>query len=406
MEYKSIMVSSDQFVRNLLRLKIRLKSDLLSDMIIYECKNCNLLIPIDSDGVIQLSHSVDKTIGNIIQEMTDWLIASHTKERKDCSNMLCIHENGTPKNILFTFPESDSEYMKNFTLLNDTYTPKLLVTKESDNKKSICVLYQKESVDEQTYSEFIKCNFSTHLNCEEDTSEGLNEDLIYDDESVHYYQHKLPRIFGGGRKLSADYNYECIWCPKEVVRLGKKGRFREYRSYRDHFKAFHHSEKDDGGDLVPMADFLDKVHRIDPKWFCKGCGNHYSLGSVVYHKSVCKQPEEEYSESESDNEDMISIAGPSNQKSPSERQMKRKPSINRKKLCIYSDSSSEEKEPEETESQILVDKDSTPSDDTQILEGTNDTQTENNPKRAVSDESFDGDKEHLKTPTRRIKKKN
>ena len=140
-----------------------------------------------------------------------------------------------------------------------------------------------------------------------------------------------------------------------------------------------------------MADFLDKVHRIDPKWFCKGCGNHYSLGSVVYHKSVCKQSEEEYSESESDNEDMISIAGPSNQKSPSERQMKRKPSINRKKLCIYSDSSSEEKEPEETESQILVDKASTPSDDTPILEGTNDTQTENNSKRAVSDESFDGD---------------
>ena len=66
MEYKSTMVSSDQFVRNLLRLKTRLRSDLLSDMIIYECKNCNLLIPIDSDGVIQLIHSVDKNLGNII----------------------------------------------------------------------------------------------------------------------------------------------------------------------------------------------------------------------------------------------------------------------------------------------------------------------------------------------------
>ena len=222
MEYKGTMVSSEQFVRNLLRLKMGLRNDLLSDMILYECKNCDLHIPIGSDGVIQINHSVDKNIGNIIEEMTDWLIESHAKERKDCLNMVSIHEYGTPKNILVTFPESDPVYMKNFTMLDDNYKPKLLVTKENDNKKAICVLYQKESVDEQTYSEFIKCNFNTHLNCEEDISEGMNEDLIHDDESVNYYQQKLKRLFGGGRKLSADYNYECIWCPKEVVRLGKR----------------------------------------------------------------------------------------------------------------------------------------------------------------------------------------
>ena len=134
MEYKGTMVSSEQFVRNLLRLKMGLRNDLLSDMILYECKNCDLHIPIGSDGVIQINHSVDKNIGNIIEEMTDWLIESHAKERKDCLNMVSIQEYGTPKNILVTFPESDPVYMKNFTMLDDNYKPKLLVTKENYNK--------------------------------------------------------------------------------------------------------------------------------------------------------------------------------------------------------------------------------------------------------------------------------
>jgi hypothetical protein len=391
MEYKSTMVSSEQFIKNILRLKTKLRSDLLSDIILYGCKNCGLDLPLNSEGVIQINHSVEKNIGIIIEEMTNRLILSHADEKEACLNMVCIHPHGTPKNILVSFPETDPVYMKNFSILNDTYTPKLLVTQENDTKKVICVLYQKEGFDDRTYSEFIKCNFNTHLNCEGPISEGI-EGLIYDDESANCYQQKLPRISGGGRKLSADYNYECIWCPKEVVSFGKKGRFREFRSYRDHFKAFHHGEEGDG---VPMADFLARVHRIDPKWFCKVCGNHYSFGSVGYHKSVCKQPEEEYTESESDNEDIDGIEG-------------MRSSVNRKKLCIYSDSSSEEKEPEETETQILINT-TTHDIDTAILNTRkkhNETiQKDKNPKRIVSDESFDGEEENCETSKRRVEKK-
>ena len=330
MEYKSTKITSEQFIKNILRLKMKLNSDLLSDVISYGCKNCGLDLPLNSEGVIQINHSVEKNIGVIIEELTNEMILNHTNENEDCLKMVCIHPHGIPTNILVSFPETDPVYIKNFSVLNIIFTPKLLVTQENDSKKVNCVLYQKEGFDERTYSEFIKCNFDTHLNCEIPISESL-EDLIWDDESANYYQQKLPRISGGGRKLSAEYNYECIWCPKEVVILGKKGRFKEFRSYRDHFKAFHHGEDGDG---VPMADFLSRVHRIDPKWFCKVCGNHYNIRSVKYHKSVCKQPEEEYTESESENEDIEGTAGPSNQISPHVRRNKRGSSLKRKKICI------------------------------------------------------------------------
>ena len=401
MDYKSTMVTSEQFIKNILRLKMKLKSDLLSDVILYGCKNCGLDLPLNCEGVIQINHSIEKNIGVIIEEMTNKMILNHTDEKEACLKMVCIHPHGTPTNILVSFPETDPVFIQNFSVMNVIFTPKLLVTQENDPKKVICVLYQKEGFDERTYSEFIKCNFNTHLNCEGPISESL-EDLIWDDESANYYQQKLPRISGGGRKLSADYNYECIWCPKEVVRLGKKGRFKEFRSYRDHFKAFHLGEDGDG---VPMADFLARVHRIDPKWFCKVCGNHYSLRSVMYHKSVCKQPEEEYTESESENEDIEGIAGPSNQISSLGRPNKRGSSLKRKKACIYSDSSSEEKEPEETEP---LTNETTHDIDTEIFDTRNEhsktIQTDKNPKRIVLDESFDGGEANCEASKRNVEK--
>ena len=68
------------------------------------------------------------------------------------------------------------------------------------------------------------------------TNEFSKEDLVYDDESTNAYQQMLPRLIGGGRKLREDFNYVCLWCPKEDIKKGKKGRFRELKNYRDHFK--------------------------------------------------------------------------------------------------------------------------------------------------------------------------
>jgi hypothetical protein len=407
MESIKAMVSSKQFLKNLMRLKGKMRSPLPSDVIHYQCKNCDLDLPLNCEGVIQISSPVEKNIGIIIDEMIQCLIGSHTKEKETCSSMVCIHPYGTPENILLSFPESDQLYMTNFKISNDIYKLKLMVTPEASNDKAICVLYQKESVDEVTYSQFIECNFNTHLNIEGIIKEGMEEEIIYDDESVNYYQHNLPRISGGGRTLDADYNYECIWCPKEVIRLGKKGRFRQFKSYREHFKAFHHGEDGDG---VPMADFLERVHRLDPKWFCRVCARHYSLGNVVYHKSVCKQPEEDFSESESDGEGLESIAGPSNQKSNIGGHKK-----NRKKLCIYDDSSSDEKEPDETEpdeteqvNKHFIDKNihSTNADNSNTKEGIDKTEKQSkDPKRSVIDESFDSLEENNEKSKCKTKKK-
>ena len=111
----------------------------------------------------------------------------------------------------------------------------------------------------------------------------MSEKVPYDDDSANMYQHSLPRISGGGRKLNSNFNYECLWCPKDVIRLGKKGRFREIKSYKRHFMEYHH-----GVNGVSMTDFVERVQRNEPTWFCEVCNRHYSLDNEIRHRAICK----------------------------------------------------------------------------------------------------------------------
>ena len=111
----------------------------------------------------------------------------------------------------------------------------------------------------------------------------MSEQVPYDDDSANMYQHNLPRISGGGRKLNSDVNYECLWCPKDVIRLGKKGRFREIKSYRRHFMEYHQ-----GVNGVSMTEFVERVQRNEPTWFCEVCNHHYSLDNEIRHRAICK----------------------------------------------------------------------------------------------------------------------
>jgi hypothetical protein len=258
------------------------------------------------------------------------------------------------------------------------------------NNKAVFVLYQKETFDKKTYSEFIECNFDTFLNIEALTKEeNMEEEIIYDDDSVNRYQHSLPRISGGGRKLNANYSYECIWCPKEVIKLGKKGRFRELRSYRDHFRVFHHGEKGTG---VPMADFVEKVQRVEPTWFCRVCKLHCSLGNAVRHKSICKL--EQYStDSESDCEETNVIGG----------QKKSLASKKKKEISIYDDTSSDEKETEMTQEQTVTEENM---ESEKTRECMNTTEKQNkDPKRTILDESLSYSDEPSERSKRKTKKK-
>ena len=340
MKLKETTIPSKQFLQNFQILKRNLRSSLPSDVINYQCKNCDLNLPLNPEGVLEIFSPVEKDLDIVINDMVEDLKERHCKEKVLCSNMICVHPLETPENIVVSFPESDEVHMKDVKIADDTYKLKLMIVPEKSDKKTIFVMYQKEYCLEEEYLEFIVCNFNVHL----DVEEISYDELIYDDESATYYQQNTPRLSGGGRRLNADFNYECLWCPKDVIKLGKKGRFKQFKSYREHFKQYHHREEGNG---VSMADFLARVHRIDPKWYCKNCDRHYSLGNVVYHKSICKQSNQDESDSEREIEEIESVAGPSNDDSNVGRE--KRPLVKKKKFIIYSDSSSDEKEQEENE---------------------------------------------------------
>ena len=340
MKLKETTIPSKQFLQNFQILKRNLRSSLPSDVINYQCKNCDLNLPLNPEGVLEIFSPVEKDLDIVINDMVEDLKERHCKEKVLCSNMICVHPLETPENIVVSFPESDEVHMKDVKIADDTYKLKLMIVPEKSDKKTIFVMYQKECCLEEEYLEFIVCNFNVHL----DVEEISYDELIYDDESATYYQQNTPRLSGGGRRLNADFNYECLWCPKDVIKLGKKGRFKQFKSYREHFKQYHHREEGNG---VSMADFLARVHRIDPKWYCKNCDRHYSLGNVVYHKSICKQSNPDDSDSEREIEEIESVAGPSNDDSNVGRG--KRPLVKKKKFIIYSDSSSDEKEQKENE---------------------------------------------------------
>ena len=340
MKLKETTIPSKQFLQNFQILKRNLRSSLPSDVINYQCKNCDLNLPLNPEGVLEIFSPVEKDLDIVINDMVEDLKERHCKEKVLCSNMICVHPLETPENIVVSFPESDEVHMKDVKIADDTYKLKLMIVPEKSDKKTIFVMYQKECCLEEEYLEFIVCNFNVHL----DVEEISYDELIYDDESATYYQQNTPRLSGGGRRLNADFNYECLWCPKDVIKLGKKGRFKQFKSYREHFKQYHHREEGNG---VSMADFLARVHRIDPKWYCKNCDRHYSLGNVVYHKSICKQSNPDESDSEREIEEIESVAGPSNDDSNVGRE--KRPLVKKKKFIIYSDSSSDEKEQKENE---------------------------------------------------------
>ena len=120
------------------------------------------------------------------------------------------------------------------------------------------------------------------------------ENLVSDDESVGEKQDLLPRLSGGGRRLLQDFRYVCLWCSEEVLQQKQRGRFRELRNYRDHFRKAHSD--------VPMREFLLKVERDEPKWICNICRKKISLGNRLSHQIICRPALESSSSSDNDDE--------------------------------------------------------------------------------------------------------
>ena len=326
-------VSSDTFLSNFKELKSRMRATLPTDTILFQCGNCNNNLALNTDGILQMDETLEEEMTKRVEEKLKVLIGNHIKQSEQCdSSMINIHPVlGTPKNICVSFPESDTSCVKDFELEGDNYKINIMVV--NSDSKAIFVLYKKEISDEETYSEFIKCNFDTFLDTESpEPVENFEDKWIYDDESVSRYQQMLPRMIGGGRKLRADYNYVCLWCPKDDLKKGIKGRYRELKNYRDHFKKYHHGEDGQG---VPMSEFIRKLNRCEPTWFCKNCKQHYSLGNEVRHKAICHL---ESSESDSDLEEIVPIR----QRNQSQKK------THAKEMQQFSEGTSEAKETEKS----------------------------------------------------------
>ena len=296
-------LSSTSFLLNVLELKSRMKDPLPTDVIVLRCGSCQTNIPFNSCGSIIIDKSLKEEFSNILNEMLECMKENHTRQNECSLADIHIHPIlGPPANICVTLPASDPKYLNKIQLGGMDYKAKLLIV--NSESEVVFALYQNE-IDEKTiYSEFIKCNFNTMLNIELNEIEEMeivDEDLIYDDESVSTFQQMLPRVAGGGRTLRADYNYVCLWCPKEDIKKGKRGCFRELKNYRDHFKKYHHGKDEDG---IPMSEFIKKLNRCEPTWFCKNCRQHYSVGNKVRHKAICHL-ESSDSDTDSDTEEQI-----------------------------------------------------------------------------------------------------
>ena len=299
METIETSLSSTSFLLNVLELKSRMKEALPTDVIVLRCASCQTNIPFNSCGSIILDNALEVEFNNILNEMLECVKENHTKQTECTLADIQIHPIlGTPANICVTLPASDRKYLNKLQLGEMYYKVKLLIV--NSESEVVFALYQNEMDEKTIYSEFIKCNFNTMLNTElDETEEFLEEDLIYDDESVSTFQQMLPRVTGGGRTLRADYNYVCLWCPKEDIKKGKRGCFKELKNYRDHFKKYHHGGAEDG---IPMSEFIKKLNRCEPTWFCKNCRQHYSVGNKVRHKAICHL---ESSDSDTDSESNI-----------------------------------------------------------------------------------------------------
>ena len=297
-------VSKEDFWFNLVQLKDKSNVAFPLDYLSYKCA-CDKEIVLFKNG----EYFLDGPVSNLVEEITKDKIVLHREHidvtKCNSTQRLKINEEiGMPENLVFFIDESNSKDVLPFEIEDTVYEP-ILTTVTSGG--AVLALYRNKSSEDNTYLDFFKHNFENHLNQDEEEEETNQsepeklENLVSDDESVGEKQDLLPRLSGGGRRLLQDFRYVCLWCSEEVLQQKQRGRFRELRNYRDHFRKAHSD--------VPMREFLLKVERDEPKWICNICRKKISLGNRLSHQIICRPALE--SSSSSDNDD--NIKSPSSQ---------------------------------------------------------------------------------------------
>ena len=280
-------VSKDDFWFNVCELKDKSSIAFPLDYFSYKCE-CDQEIALSQNG----EYFLDGPVSNLVERLAEDKNVLHQehldKTKCDSKQTLKINQGiGMPENLIVFLDEANIKDIVPVEIENTSYEP-ILATVSSGG--AVLSLYRDSQSEDDTYLNFFKHNFEGHLNIVEEaetdqTEPEEAENMVSDDESVAKHQAMLPRLTGGGRKLQQDFRYVCFWCSDEVLKQKNRGRFRELRNYRDHFRNAHSD--------VPMREFLSRVERNEPTWFCNICRRKISLGNQLRHQIICRPIVEE-----------------------------------------------------------------------------------------------------------------
>ena len=286
-------VSKEDFWFNVCELKDKSSIAFPLDYFSYKCE-CDQEIALTQNG----EYFLDGPVSNLVERLAEDKNVLHQehldKTKCDSKQTLKINQGiGMPENLIVFLDEANIKDIVPVEIENTSYEP-ILATVSSGG--AVLSLYRDSQSEDDTYLNFFKHNFEGHLNTVEEaetdqTEPEEAENMVSDDESVAKHQAMLPRLTGGGRKLQQDFRYVCFWCSDEVLKQKNRGRFRELRNYRDHFRNAHSD--------VPMREFLSRVERNEPTWFCNICRRKISLGNQLRHQIICRPIVEESSSNSS-----------------------------------------------------------------------------------------------------------
>ena len=298
MKCLSINIEIEDFWFNFFELKDSFTMPLPNDTIQYKCENCGDELSMFPNGEYYCNSDISSFDDLITKEKFE-IIKSH---KNDCMEpILTIHPNlGVPDNLIFLVKNIKQDVVKPFKFENIDFFPILLVIKDD---VPALVIFQKNKAKQELYSKMITHNFDDYLNIPNPPSNNTrstsdNKQIgiedINNEEELHENQQQLPRLVGGGRSFLQEFKYVCQWCTHEQLQKKTRGRFREIKNYRDHFRNYHSD--------VPFSEFLNRVERQEPKWQCKICRQKMCLSNQLRHQVICRPKKYESSSSEEEEE--------------------------------------------------------------------------------------------------------
>lgn len=280
-------VTKEDFWLNFCQLKYQCNVAFPLDHISYKC-DCDQDIILCKNGHYYLDGPVSTLVEKLMEDKI-LLHKQHLDETKCSSTSQAMKINeamGMPENLIVFMNGSNINDVVQFEIEETSYEP-ILSTVSSGGP--VLALYRKRHSEDETYLNFLQHNFENLFNQPEDPEEEINIqededekilDLALDEESVRHNQNVLPRLTGGGRKLLQDFNYVCQWCSPELLQQKNRGRFRELKNYRQHFRSSHSD--------IPFSEFLQRVEINEPKWFCNICRKKISLPNQLRHQIICR----------------------------------------------------------------------------------------------------------------------